>query len=331
MTTINDVASLAGVSASTVSRALSGKIHVDGETKDRVMKAIKQLNYRPNILAKGLKEGKTNTIGLMVPNIRNPIFPAVARGIEDVARKYGYTVILCNTDENLEVELDYVNKLKNRWVDGFIFATATRQSSHIAQLQQEGYPLILLVRRMEEIMVDAVVVNNFKASYEAVSLLIERGCRKVAMINGSPEINVYRERLEGYLEAHKHHDIGVEQEIIMDGISGTREGYEACKTILKSGIPIDAVFAASERKAIGAIKALRDFHRRIPEDVKLIGVDDDLETTDMIDPPLTTVAQPTYKMGTRAMERLIRIMISKKKHKPHVDELDARLIIRSNT
>ncbi len=329
ITTINDVARLAGVSASTVSRALSGRIPVDAETKQRVLEAVQQLNYCPNALAKGLKEGKTYTVGLIIPNIRNPIFPAVARGVEDVARKHGYTVILCNTDESIPVEMDYVNKLQKRWVDGLIFATATSKSSHILQLVKEEFPVVLLVRKME-MLLDAVVVNNHMAAYNATSLLLRRGCRKIALINGNPEVNVYRERLEGFIEAHRELGLAINEKLITQGVSGAREGYNACKAILQEGLAFDALFATSDRKAMGSMKALKEKGIRIPEDVKVIGFDD-LDTTEMIDPPLTTMSQPTYEMGAKAMERLVKIINSKKRLKPLVEELEAQLVIRSTT
>lgn len=329
MVTINEVAQLAGVSASTVSRALSGRIPVDRETKQRVMDAVKKLNYYPNVLAKGLKEGKTHTIGLIIPNIRNPIFPAVARGVEDVARKHGYTVILCNTDENIEVELDYVDKLRNRWVDGLIFATATNRSTHILKLYQDGFPVVLMVRKMDELL-DAVLVNNFMAAYEASTLLMKRGCRKIALINGHPDINVYRERLEGYRKAHLDQGLPVCNDIVRQGVSGAREGYEACRNLLEKGLHFDAVFATSDRKAIGSVKALKEKHIKIPDDVKVVGFDD-LETAEMMDPPLSTMSQPTYEMGARAMERLVKLLSSKRKPAPHIEEMSAHMVIRGTT
>lgn len=329
MSNINDVAQLAGVSASTVSRALSGKIPVDSDTKQRVLKAVKQLNYCPNVLAKGLKEGKTYTIGLIIPNIRNPIFPAVARGVEDMARKYGYTVILCNTDENIQVELDYVEKLRKRWVDGLIFATATSESTHILQLFNEGFPVMLLVRRMEE-MLHAVVVDNFTAAYEATKLLILRNCKNIALISGNPKVDVYRERLKGFIKAHGDFGMSIDENLVIQGVSGAREGYAACRYIIEKGMKFDGVFATSDRKAIGSIKALKDNNIRVPEDVKVVGFDD-LETTEMFEPPLTTMSQPTYEMGALAMEKLVKIMNSKRKSKVFVEKLSAQLIIRDTT
>lgn len=207
MVTMKMVAERAGVSPSTVSRALSGKANVDENTRKRIMKAVKELNYYPNTLARGLKEGKTDTIALIVPNIQYQIFPVVAKGVEDIARKKGYTLILCNTDEDLEVEKDYISKLRTRWVDGMIFATAVPRSSHILELKESGFPVVLALRTLDD-KVDAVAIDNFKAAYQAVKYLIESGHSKIGIINGPLETSLYRHRFEGYKKALE--DAGLE-------------------------------------------------------------------------------------------------------------------------
>ncbi|MBZ4646291.1 MAG: LacI family transcriptional regulator [Petroclostridium sp.] len=329
MVTIKDVAQRAGVSPSTVSRALSGKIPVDKETKEKVMEAVRALNYQPNVLAKGLKEGRTNTIGLIIPNIRNPVFPAVARGVEDVARRNGFTVILCNTDEDLRVELDYVDKLQKRWVDGLIFATAQKDSHHILELKEKDFPVVLLVRHMED-KVDAVISNNFKGAYEAVSYLIKTGHKKIAIVNGSLGLTLYRERFEGYKKALQDAGLPVIDEFIIDGVSDNGNGYYSMLGLLEQGSVPDAVFATSDPKAIGIIRAIKDYGLRVPEDVSVIGFDN-LEISALLDPPLTTVAQPLYEMGANAANKLIRLINSKRAKKPTVDVMEVELIIRKST
>lgn len=329
MATIKDVAQRAGVSPSTVSRALSGKIPVDQETKDRVMEAVRALNYQPNVLAKGLKEGRTNTIALIIPNIRNPVFPAVARGVEDTARRKGYTVILCNTDEDLNIEQDYIDKLQKRWVDGFIFATAQKDSHHILQLKEKGFPVVLLVRHMED-KVDAVITNNFKGAYDAVSYLVKTGHKRIAIVNGRLEIPLYKERFEGYRKAIKDGDLEIDDNLIIDGVSGNENGYYAMLGLLKEGVIPDAVFATSDPKAIGIIRAIKDYGLRVPQDISVVGFDN-LEISSLLDPPLTTVAQPLYEMGAMAANKLIRLIESKKASKPKVDVMDVEFIIRKST
>lgn len=330
MTTIREVAKKANVSTSTVSRALSGKIPVDKNTRERIMQAVKELNYQPNILAKGLKEGKTHTIGLIIPNIRNPIFPAVARGVEDEARKKGYTVILCNTDEDMGVEKDYVRKLQKRWVDGLIFATANKDSHHILELKKAGFPVVLLVRDMGD-EVDAVIINNFKAAYEGVSYLIKTGHKKIAIMNGWLELNLYKERFEGYKKALMDYGLAVDKDYIIDNVSGDRNGYSAMLGLLEHGLLPDAIFATSDPKAIGVIRAIKDFGLRVPDDISVMGFDN-LEISALLDPPLTTISQPLYTMGVIAANKLIRLIESNNRpNKPVIDIVESELVVRKST
>lgn len=328
MATIKDVAKMAGVSPSTVSRALSGNAPVDRETRERVMRAVEALNYKPNVLAKGLKEGKTSTIGLILPNIRNPIFPSVARGVEDIARKKGYTVILCNTDEDREVEIDYINKLKNRWVDGFIFATAGKDAQHILDLKAKGVPVVLLVRNIGY-KVDAVVIDNFKAAYRATKYLLGLGHRKIALINGDPDLFLYGERLAGYKEALVDSDMSIDDNLIIKGVEDMESAYDATKELLIRGITPDAILAASDPNAYGVMGALKDMKFSIPGDVAVMGFDD-LDVSQFMNPPLTAVSQPCYEMGVAAMERLIEL-IENGKAEPSVEMFDAHIVKREST
>nr|PZN10300.1 MAG: LacI family transcriptional regulator [Caldicoprobacter oshimai] len=328
MATIKDVAKRAGVSPSTVSRALSGKVPVDKETRERVMEAVRALNYKPNILAKGLKEGRTNTVGLIVPNICNPVFPAVARGVEDVAREHGFTVILCNTDEDIEAEKDYVEKLQKRWVDGFIFATAREESQHIFELKEKGFPVVLVVRHMDQ-AVDAVVIDNYKSSFEAVKYLINTGHRRICIINGDTSLTLYKERFEGYRHALQAAGLPIMPELVLDVAGRDDNGYGAVTAMLKKGILPDAVFATSDPRAIGAIRAIKDCGLSVPGDISVVGFDD-LDISAFLDPPLTTVSQPLYEMGARAARRLIDMINGEKSGQPKVELVEANLVIRKS-
>jgi LacI family transcriptional regulator len=328
MATIKDVAQRAGVHPSTVSRTLSGKIPVDEETRKRVLEAVKALNYEPNVLAKGLKEGRTNTIGLIIPNICNPIFPLVARAVDDRARLNGLTVILGNTDEDMEVEKHYVDTLLNRWVDGLIFATATDQSDHILKLKERGFPVVLLVRHMKE-KVDAFIADNYGGAYKAVTTLIEKGHRNIAIVNGPLELTLYAERFDGYKKALRDAGIAYDDKLVTSGISGDENGYHVMASLLKNGIIPDAVFATSDPKAIGIVRAIKDFGLRVPEDISIIGFDN-LEISSLLDPQLTTVSQPLYEMGAAAVDKLVELLSSKESTEPQVHVLDVELIMRNS-
>lgn len=329
MSTIKDVAKYAGVSISTVSRALSGTIFVEEETKAKVLEAVKALDYRPNVLAKGLKQGKTNTIGLIIPNICNPIFPLVSRGIEDGARKKGYTVILCNTDENIEAEKNYVDKLRERWIDGLIFATAHHDSHHIYELKKNDFPVVLVVRSLEE-EIDAIVVDNFKGGYDATSYLIKTGHKKIAIINGRQELRLYNERFEGYKAALSDAGMAIDKDFIIDGTDENAKGYHDLKELVSHQNRPDGIFATSDLKAISAIRAIKDMKLKVPEDISVIGFDN-LEMSSYIDPTLSTISQPLYEMGIRAVNKLIQIIESETKMKSQIEMLSCDMIIRKST
>ncbi len=329
MTTIKDVARRAGVSTSTVSRALSGKIPVDQATKERVLQAVMDLNYHPNALAKGLKEGKTGTLGLVIPNIRNPIFPAVARGVEDAARRQGYTVVLCNTDEDVAREREYVDKLRKMWVDGILFATTGKDSHHIQALKESGFPVVLLIRHLEEDM-DTVIIDNEHAAYEAVSYLVKTGHKRIAMIYGDPEMPLYRRRYDGYIRALKDAGLPALEELIVVDSTEKSNGYEAMSRLLHGQELPDAVFAMSDPKAMGVIRAIKDRGYRVPEDISVIGFDD-LEISEILEPPLSTVSQPLYEMGVAAADRLIQRILGDTQTPVGAIWMNTRLVIRKST
>ncbi|BCV22311.1 LacI family DNA-binding transcriptional regulator [Moorella sp. Hama-1] len=328
MVNIKEVAERAGVSPSTVSRALSGRVIVSPETREKVLQAVRELNYQPNALAKGLKEGRTKTIGLIIPNVRNLVFPAAIKGITDVAKKHGYTVILCNTDEDIETEKAYVDNLRKRLVDGLIFSTATAASTHILELKEQGFPVVLMIRHMED-QVDAVIVDNYRGGYEATKFLIQRGYRRIALINGTMELDLYRQRFAGYQAALSETGLTYNEDLVVHGTKDWEDGYRAILTILERGQQPDAVFAASDPKALGAIKALKEKGLRVPQDIAVMGYDN-LDMSELMDPPLTTMAQPFYEVGQRAVERLIRLINSKRKSRPTVERLPSQLLVRAS-
>lgn len=328
LVTIKEVAKRAGVSASTVSRALSGKIPVNEETKKKVMKAVEELNYQPNVLAQGLKDGKSKTLGLLIPNVRNLVFPAAIRGIEDTANKYGYTVVLCNTDEDVEREKFYIDSLRRRLIDGFIFSTARPGHEYLLKLKNEGFPMVFLIRRISG-NVDAVTADNTNGAYEATKYLLSRGLKNIALITGSSDILLYQERFEGYKKALKEADIPLNHDIILHDVYGWEDGYKAMATLLEKGFKPDAVFATSDPKAIGVIRAIKDYGLSVPEDISVMGFDD-LDMVALLDPPLTTVSQPFYEMGVAACKRLIKIIEANRKPKSLIKTLPCKLKIRSS-
>lgn len=333
MTNIRDVAIRAGVSTSTVSRVLSGKSIVNEKTRERVLLAVNELKYTPNTLAKSLKMGHTNTVALMVPSIENHIFPEITRGVEDTARRNGMTVILCNTDEDTEVEKEYINKLRTQWIDGFVVSSMKPDSEHIRALHREGFPVVLTSRHYEGDGIDAVAVDNVQAAYNAMQYLIKTGHRRIAIALGRCELNLYRDRLIGYKKALSDYNIPIDEALIMHETIGTSSFYNLTKKLIESGANPDAVFATSDPKALVVMHALTDCGLRIPEDISVMGFDN-VQISSLIDPPLSTISQPLYEIGELAMKKLIMQIKAKENGEQYVSSLDilpTDLIIRKST
>lgn len=336
MTNIKHVATLAGVSASTVSRVLNGKSYVNETTRQKVMEAVQKTNYRPNVLAKSLKMGRSNTICLMVPSIQNLIFPEIARGVEDVARRNGFTVVLCNTDEDAAVEKAYIEKMKTRWIDGFVVCSNIGEADHICALRVEGFPLVL-VNRFEERdinVLDTVAVDSFQAAYDAVQYLVHTGHRRIALAYGREELYFYRERYRGYCQALSDAGLPYEEALVMRESSGVDSFYRLTQEVMRLPQPPDAIFTTSDPKAFVVMHALHDMGVRIPEDVSVLGFDN-VSLSSMVEPPLSTVAQPLYDMGAVAAKNLIHQIRYKEKNgelpPPVRNVLGVDLIVRRST
>lgn len=326
MVNIKDVAKEAGVSPSTVSRVLGGAVPVAPETKERVLRVVKDLNYQPNVLAQGLKGGRIKTIGLIIPNVRNLVFPAAVRGIEDTAKKFGYTVVLCNADDDVSKEIFYIESLKRRLIDGFIFSTARPGYDHIGELGRAGFPVVSLLRHYGN-EVDAVVLDNAGGAYTATKYLLSRGLRRIAILSGWMDLVLYQERFAGYKRALGEAGLPVAPALVVDNIGGGDEACQAMHRLLEAGGRPDAVFATSDPKAIGAIRALKDRGFRVPEDVSVMGFDN-IDMVNLIDPPLTTMAQPFYEMGAQACKRLIKIIESSKRPKVKIEMMPPEIVVR---
>lgn len=329
MPTIKDVARLAQVSPSTVSRVLGGKVFVEEDAQRRVLKAIEELHYRPNPLARALREKRTNTFALLVPGIENQIWPLVARGVENIARKNDYSVILCNTDNDIRVEKQYLSRLQRQWVDGVIVAPAEDDEAYLHQLSESGFPIVQVVRGHEKGM-DAVLIDNYRIAYEAVSYLYKIGCRHIAIASGRQDLYLYRRRLQGYNQAIADLGMTPDNGLIIQEIKELNNLYRLTRQRIEEGVSIDAVVATSDPKAIVVMRAIRDAGKRIPEDISVIGMDD-IETSSYYEPRLTTMAIPFIKIGELAAEKLIFHIKHPEEAVAVADLLDFELIIRKST
>lgn len=328
MVNIKEVAKEAGVSPSTVSRVLTGRIPVNEDTRARVLQAVEKMNYQPNAFAQGLKGGSLRTIGLVIPNIRNLVFPAAIRGIEDTAEKNGYTVVLCNTDEDAAKERFYIDSLRRRLIDGFIFSTARPGHEYLLDLPTEGVPVVFFIRQLGS-SINTVVLDNEDGGYQATRYLLSRGMKKIALINGGLDLPLYQHRYDGYRRALKEAGREEPSGMVIHASSGWDDGYKVMRELLEQKKNPDAVFATSDPKAMGVIRAIRDAGLRVPQDISVMGFDN-LDFAALLDPPLTTVAQPFYEMGVQACRRLIQLIEKGPGAKAEIDVLPAELVIRKS-
>ncbi|HLR40280.1 MAG TPA: LacI family DNA-binding transcriptional regulator [Virgibacillus sp.] len=299
MATIRDVAKLANVSVATVSRVINNKGYVNADTKKRVNQAIEQLHYSPNDVARTLFRGRSKMIALFVPDIMNPFFPKLARAVEDIANKNNYTFVLCNTDDDLEKELTYMNALKQKSVDGMIVVSSRIQKEHLDKI---NVPVIALDRIFSSNL-SMITVNNYEGAKEATAYLQAIGCQRIAHICGPETASNTTKRLSGYMDVVREKDWFLSSYVV-SGEYNLQKAKEVTMELLKNHPEVDGIFAANDLMGIGALKAAESLGIQVPDDLSVIGFDGiiDGETTS---PTLTTMVQPIYDMGTFAAEMLI--------------------------
>ncbi|WOV84815.1 LacI family DNA-binding transcriptional regulator [Sporosarcina jeotgali] len=305
MATIKDVSKLAGVSVATVSRYLNKNGYVSKEAAATISAVIDKLNYRPNNIARSLAGMKTATIGLMVPDILNPFFPELARSIEDAANEYGYTVMLCNTDNDSLKEQKYIDTLLQKQVDGIIISSYTIEPEHLNGLQKQSIPVVLMDNVFSNDSVVSFTVENRRGGELAVEHLLTQGCSKIAHICGPLTITSSRERTAGFEDASRRTDWFTPSLIGYSDFT-VNGGYSTMKELLALHPNLDGVFASNDLMAAGALKALQEAGKRVPRDVKVIGFDG--IGLEMITPELSTIAQPIYELGKTAMDSLVGLI-----------------------
>jgi LacI family transcriptional regulator len=327
--TIREVAQAAGVSVATVSRVVSGSSHhVRPDTRGRVVAAVARLRYQPNLVARGLKKRVTNTIGLIVPDISNPFYPAIARGIEDVASRAGRGVLLCNTYEDLTKERAYLSLLDKRMVDGLIFATVGANTSHLRMLRRRGVPVVLIARAPDQVNIDAVLVDNRRGGREATEHLLRLGHERIAFIGGPAALAVADERRTGYVDALSAAGLAFDPALIRHANFQADGGSAAVGSLLDGGVSFTAIVATNDLMAIGAMEELRRRGYGVPREVAVVGFDD-ITFASLVEPRLTTIAQPKYRMGCLAMERLLELL-GGERSRPRRTVLEPELIVRES-
>jgi LacI family transcriptional regulator len=328
--TIQDVAERAGVSAMTVSRVINHPARVAASTRQRVEQAIHDLGFVPNALARSLLRGRTHTIALLVSDISNPFFTQIARGVEDVAQRNGYTVIFGNSDESPEKERQYIQALVSRRIDGLLIAPAGSASRAMLDLLiRHRNPFVLIDRAIEGVSTDTVIGDSVGGAQTLTEHLISLGHRRIALVNGAPEVPTARDRLSGYLQMLRVHGIELRQNLIVAGQYTRESGYQAAQQLL--ALPPDqrptAIFATNNFLGVGVIEALRQARLAVPEDIAVVCFDD-IELASALHPFLTVVAQPARTFGTIAMQFLLDRLDGGEVVAPRKVVLPPELIVR---
>jgi LacI family transcriptional regulator len=328
MATIKEVAALAGVSSATVSHVINSTRFVSDAVRDQVLNAMKSLDYRPNDLARSLRSGVTHTLGLIIPDSANPFFAELGHCIENAAFKAGYSVILCNTENDLKKELLYMDVLTKKLVDGMIFVAAGENADTFKNLVELDIPVVVMDRNFDGIDLEVVSSDNHQGGLLATNHLIQLGHRRIACVTGPSRINPSSKRLDGYKEALAANGIAMDPQLICQGDFHPESGYVAARTWLSMPEPPTAVFACNDLMAMGVIKAAHTKGLHVPDDLALVGYDD-IDLATYTNPPLTTIRQPKVEMGLTALQ-IILDRIKEKDQAPQKIQLPVSLVVRDS-
>jgi len=307
MASLKDVAKAAGVSTATVSRVLNNPEVVQDGTRERVHRAIKKLHFTSNRVARRLrvKEGSSKIIGLVLPDISNPFYVEVLRGVEDYAFENEYAVISCNFDQNERRKDLYLDILQSESIDGMVVAPVHEHDKKVTELVQSGMPIACIDRGLSDIEADIVMVDNRKGAYEAISHLIRLGHKRIGFITGLPEIPTTVERLKGYRDALSEHNIPFNSRLVKYGDSKHESALRLTQDMLAGRPRPTALFTGNNLITLGALEMIHRMGLKIPTDIAVVGFDD-MYWSISLNPPLTAVRQPGYDIGRRGAELLLQ-------------------------
>ena len=335
-TSLADIANALGVSKTLVSMVLNGqgnKHGINPDTQQRVRDMAEKLNYRPNPVARGLRMGRTNTIGLIVADIGNPFYATISRNIEDYARTHGFDVIFASSDENSDREKELINMMQNRLVDGLIISSTMNgdNSKVFSDLKKKSFPVVMIDRYFPNTDFDYVVTDNAQGSFDMTELLIKEGKRKIALFTISPyHLSSIADRVEGYKKALKHHNIDFDETIVIpvpfEKVDETIHSH--LQKLVHGPDKVDAIFTLNNNLAGSCLKYFAQNNISVPNEVSVVSFDN-VDWFDFSNPPLTGVAQPVQSIGTRSVEILID-KISKKNTEKQQVTLPTKLVIRKS-
>jgi LacI family transcriptional regulator len=328
--TISDIAKELGVTPSTVSRALSNSPRVNEKTRKRIQAAALKMGYQQNVMAASLRKGTSGSIGMIVPRINRHFFSNAVSGVERIVNPAGYNLLIYQTEESYAKEVEGINTfLKNR-VAGIIIslATETQDFSHLQSLVDRGVPLVQFDRVNGDIAGPKIVNDNFNGGYLAVKHLIKAGFKRIAHLTGATHMNVYRDRMNGYIEALKDHGIAFDPAMVFDNAITRESGIEAVSKILET--KPDAIFCAGDYAALGVMEELKRLKITIPSQMGLAGLANE-PFSEMISPSLTTVELNAFEIGNRAANALIQMLEKTEYVMNHTEIVPVRLIVRESS
>lgn len=331
--TIKDIAKAIGVSPSTVSRALNDHPAISKATKERIRAKAKELKYEPNIVALSLKNSRTKTIGVILPELIHYFFSSVIAGMEDIAYENGYTVMVCQSNESHDKEVTDTMALLSHRVDGILISQAKNIENyqHYDEIMSRNVPLVFFDRAPKEIKVPKVGIDDRKAAYNATIHLVESGKKKILHLTNGLNMNISKLRLAGYKKALKNNGIECNEKLIVECESGDMEdGKLAIEKVLREKISFDAIFANNDMLAMGAMNAVKQAGKSIPKEVAIMGFSN-WNFCNMVEPPLSSVDQPGREIGMRAMSRLLRMINEDEDYKEESIKLATNIVARGST
>jgi DNA-binding LacI/PurR family transcriptional regulator len=327
--TIYDVARHVGVSIATVSRALNGTGQIAPDTREQIDDAVRALGYKPNTLARSLVTRSTQTIALLLPDITNPFYPGLVKGVQDCAHRNGYMVLLCTAEGDPDGEESYLSMLRSRQVDGALVDGLRLSKARIGAFVDDGFPIVSLDRDIDSAVVPLVQVDNRRGARLATEHLLELGHRRIGHVLGVERLRITSDRRQGYEDALSAAGLAVDPDLVVGGAYTEEGGREAIDRLLDIAPDVTAVFAANDLSAIGVLNGLVDRGVAVPDEFSVVGFDD-LRIASYVSPKLTTIHQPADEIGTRAAQVLIDLLQGRRRRQRRI-MLEPTLVVRESS
>src|SRR3569833_2913247 len=330
--TIKTLAKKLNISTSTISRAFNGSTDINKETKERILEYAKKHNFLPNHYASNLRDKKSKTLAVIVPEIANDFFAQAINGIEEVARKKGFYILLYRTDDIFEKEVSFVNYLNNGKADGIIMSVSGEANDHnyLRALAHKNIPVVFFDRVYEDIDVSKVTTNDYDSSFEATEHLIQTGCKRIAYLVINKSISIGKVRMQGYVDSLAKHGVPFNDELVIDCVQDEKINYSIIRQVLEEIKP-DGIFSSVERLAFATLSVCNDMNVAIPQDLKIVSFSS-LQIAPLLSPALSTITQPAYEMGIKAATLMFDALEKKDQVVPrkHI-VLKSKLFVRKSS